>query len=683
MFDLIVSERMEEKSHPSPKAQRRGAQVGGGEIVVRRGPPRLSCSSSSLQASPSRSPGHPYLFCSPEMKNHSIRANKCKAASFQQRFRNMFRRCAGTEGAGESRFGPAGGPFEAVAIHSRLRAGDPSAAGGCSGFLWRQGGHTWGLTHGSAILPLLEVGTDDILKDVMEVTRDRIPGLPLPESFENLEFYVQRESGEDFVASVVGAWSCRSLSEAFGELQSSGWEFLQEGDTDELLILKFILSMFVVFRPVQEEEETSEMPSTPAALATLLDRVHHSGLSRGSPVLLVSSPFTGVATSENKASHVRGRHCRDGGSFRQRDGIDDRDVHIIRKDFSELRSPFMNSWSQGVVSGDCITGSRSLFLTDARATGGSEGGPIFARCSGDQWKLAGMLLKSICYWRGEWVGFSLACYLEPSLQGFLKIGIPGSIGENDDGSVGEDELHALYAIASCPVVLVKCGYTQGTGVPINGSQGLILTCAHVVRKHHLGLEVSWLKGKKSATMKADVVYLTAPDFAYDVAIISVGPGTDLQTIHISNEMPQQGDAVWLVGYAMHSGPSKSSELDSPLVSRGIISSVMPGKLPPLLQTTCCVQGGSSGGAVIREDGTLVGLMVCNTAVEQFFPGSSKSKVVIHPSINFAIPAITLSDVLTRYYETKDASVLNEFQCPDDGVQQVWKLRVPEPRRSKL
>ncbi|XP_071439597.1 uncharacterized protein [Hetaerina americana] len=599
--------------------------------------------------------------------------------SLHQRFQNVcLRNVVDVSGeAEESRMGPVGGPWEAVAVHSRLASGNAytiGVSGGCSGVLWTHEGKTWGLTHGSIIAPLLEVETEKSLMDVVEMARKHNSNDEVPKLFGKLELYIQREEYPDFEASVVDVWACSSLAAAFDHLLASGWDFFGDG------LLKFILSMLVVFRPLGKAP--SGPPEATAALMALLEQVHRGGLIRGSPVLAISSPFTGVSVSEKMSE----------GSLRRRrlpihtDGQVDTGRKGLRNRYQ--RSPFMNSWSQGVVSGICGPGDRSLFLTDARATGGSEGGPVFTRVSGreGEWKLAGMLLRSICYWRGEWVGFSIACYLEPTLKSFLGVSgttIP-SMGSSVESAQKEDKLDVVSMISSFPVVLVMCGYSQGSGIPIKGRRGLILTCAHVVRKHNLGIKVTWLKGKKSVTKNAEVIYLTAPNLVYDIAVISVGPGTSLPTVRISKELPQQGDVVWLVGYAMHFRPNIDTPLEAPLLSRGIISSVVPWKRPSLLQTTCCVQAGSSGGAVVREkDGKLLGVMVCNTAVDDFRPGRSKPNVIIHPSINFAIPAITLSGTLSRFYKTEDPSVLNEFQSPDERVQEIWKLKAPKIERCKL
>lgn len=66
----------------------------------------------------------------------------------------------------------------------------------------------------------------------------------------------------------------------------------------------------------------------------------------------------------------------------------------------------------------------------------------------------------------------------------------------------------------------------------------------------------------------------------------------------------------------------------------------------ILHTTCCILAGSSGGAIFRENGELLGIIVCHTTV------TLKNEFVVYPKINMAIPISAISNPLLEYIKTK-------------------------------
>jgi hypothetical protein len=91
------------------------------------------------------------------------------------------------------------------------------------------------------------------------------------------------------------------------------------------------------------------------------------------------------------------------------------------------------------------------------------------------------------------------------------------------------------------------------------------------------------------------------------------------------------------------GFSLFSEDDNvrPTVTRGIVTRVSDPVA--MLQTTCCVQSGASGGALFRCTGDLVGLISCN--VMDTCTGA------LFPRINMAVPASVLTKPLNDYLHT--------------------------------
>lgn len=92
-----------------------------------------------------------------------------------------------------------------------------------------------------------------------------------------------------------------------------------------------------------------------------------------------------------------------------------------------------------------------------------------------------------------------------------------------------------------------------------------------------------------------------------------------------------GELVICAGF-----PFFSSTL--PTITRGNVSNVSA----CMLQTTCCVQSGASGGPIVRFDtGELLGMVVCNVI----------SSNTLYPRLNMAIPAAVFKDPINEYIKT--------------------------------
>lgn len=81
-------------------------------------------------------------------------------------------------------------------------------------------------------------------------------------------------------------------------------------------------------------------------------------------------------------------------------------------------------------------------------------------------------------------------------------------------------------------------------------------------------------------------------------------------------------------------------------SRGVISSSprAGGSTVSMLQTTCCVQSGASGGPIIDcATGHMLGLVVSNVL---------SSPNGLYPRFNMAVPSTLLKPALLRYFQTQ-------------------------------
>lgn len=76
-----------------------------------------------------------------------------------------------------------------------------------------------------------------------------------------------------------------------------------------------------------------------------------------------------------------------------------------------------------------------------------------------------------------------------------------------------------------------------------------------------------------------------------------------------------------------------------MLSRGIVSQVSP----TMVKTTCCINPGASGGALIRPNGELLGIIVSNAKLVE------KEKISF-PRMNMCIAVCAVKGVIERFLE---------------------------------
>lgn len=99
-------------------------------------------------------------------------------------------------------------------------------------------------------------------------------------------------------------------------------------------------------------------------------------------------------------------------------------------------------------------------------------------------------------------------------------------------------------------------------------------------------------------------------------------------------MKHPGEPVIAAGFSLFS----EDDNVRPTVTRGIVT--LASNPVAMLQTTCCVQSGASGGALFRCTGDLVGLISCNIM--------DTSTGALFPRINMAVPASVLAQPLNDF-----------------------------------
>ncbi|XP_005099483.1 peroxisomal leader peptide-processing protease isoform X2 [Aplysia californica] len=338
---------------------------------------------------------------------------------------------------------------------------------------------------------------------------------------------------------------------------------------------------------------------------------------------------------------------------------------------------FFNSFSRGVVSN--VSGPRNCWiLTDARCIPGSEGAPLFTSGKGESGRhLTGIVAASLCWKNNEWVGFSVACSLDSimhSLTQQVQRLHPGrsmaALGWTDSlSSVAAWRRLSVPHAASkdwllATTVLVQVGSTWGSGVIVHQGEGLILTCSHVVKDADSHSVLVRACGG-SEHYKAEVLYRQNPvDGPFDVAVLRCRKATAQSSASsaLSIVKPVVGQRVYAVGHAVFSADSDLP----PSVSAGVVSKIVcSGGQPVMVQSTCAVHPGASGGPLLSASGQLVGILVCNTR--------DQSNSSCFPHVNMSVPAVAAWTAVQKYRRTGDKQHLHSLQLQNSYVKKLWAL----------
>ncbi|XP_076016366.1 peroxisomal leader peptide-processing protease [Genypterus blacodes] len=407
----------------------------------------------------------------------------------------------------------------------------------------------------------------------------------------------------------------KTLREVFREADQ--WSF--HGNEDETRDAQ-VLSWFAVLRVGGELEDRSSGPDS-----ELLSWRSSSSLRKGCPVVACGSPF--------------GSLCPD---------------------------LFLGTLSRGIVS-NLAGEDNAVILTDARCLPGTEGGGLFA-ATGGHLSLVGVIVSPFGWKASEWIGLTLVCSVQAILRSVLLcVGDPrdplrdlrllaAQTGLRCSGGPSESNL---------TVCLVDSGSVWGSGVLV--APRLTLTCRHVVN------------GKSPVTLKfhhidrfhdvvGDVLFSTKRSSPYDLALVRLRDSAPEVRVPQMAQSFHPGEDVTVVGYGglgRNCGPS---------LTGGVLSKAISwDSNPVMLQTTCAVQAGTSGGAVVRrQTGELLGVVSSNTR--------DFAAKVTYPHLNFSIPATVFQGLLQHFNQTQDPEVFKALDTTEEGVRRVWRL---QGARSKL
>ncbi|NWH68030.1 TYSD1 protease, partial [Geococcyx californianus] len=328
---------------------------------------------------------------------------------------------------------------------------------------------------------------------------------------------------------------------------------------------------------------------------------------------------------------------------------------------------FLNALSRGVVSN--VAGEENaLVLTDARCLPGTEGGGAFVPSPSGPCLVA-VIAASFCWKGAEWVGLALLCSLDAILHSSAKalhkarVVVPATPIAAAARGAGGQSPHGWVA-------LVECGASWGSGVLL-GPQ-LLLTCRHVVEAQ-VPLRVTLVpsSGRAATTLGGRVVFATEESSPFDVAVVELEksmPG--FVSLHLADTFIP-GEEVRVVGFGA------LGQMCGPSVTAGVLSAVVTvAGQPVMLQTTCAVHGGSSGGPLISSQSEcLLGIVASNTR--------DTSMGTTYPHLNFCIPITILQPLIAHYHHTGNSDAFAGLNWVSEGVRAAWRLQRQPGLPSKL
>ncbi|XP_075010248.1 peroxisomal leader peptide-processing protease isoform X1 [Calonectris borealis] len=329
---------------------------------------------------------------------------------------------------------------------------------------------------------------------------------------------------------------------------------------------------------------------------------------------------------------------------------------------------FLNTLSRGVVS-NMAGEENALILTDARCLPGTEGGGAFLPSPAGS-RLVAVIAASFCWKGAEWVGLTLLCSLAAILRssaavlddaGVVVPPVPGRVAAVQARG-GQDPLGWA--------ALVECGAAWGSGVLL--APRLLLTCRHVVEAGApLRVTPAPGPGGAAAVLGGRVVFATEESSPFDVAVVELEesvPG--FVPLRLADTF-LPGEEVSVVGFGA------LGRACGPSVTAGVLSAVVAvAGRPVMLQTTCAVHGGSSGGPLVSSrSGRLLGIVASNTR--------DTSAGATYPHLNFCVPVTVLQPPIARYRRTGDPSAFAVLNRVGEGVRAAWRLQRQPGPPSKL
>ncbi|KAM9364052.1 peroxisomal leader peptide-processing protease [Pholidichthys leucotaenia] len=430
---------------------------------------------------------------------------------------------------------------------------------------------------------------------------------------------LQSEAGAELLMLV----NCTELKQAFRTVfqDADQWRFHADEEDQVLLRDAQFLSWFAILRSdVAVHHSGPDSGSIPW--------LSSSSLQKGCPVVACGSPF--------------GSLCLD---------------------------LFSGTLSRGIIS-NLAGEDNTVILTDARCLPGTEGGGLFVVKGADTVYLTGVIVSPFGWKANEWVGLTLVCSVHAIFKTVTRCmraggGLRGvGLTPEESGLCMSATAQGSKAIKHPTVCFVDSGHFWGSGVVV--SSQLVVTCRHVVsgksavalKFHHRG---------RVCEVVGEVLFSTKETSPYDLALVKLKDPVPEAVIPQMSYHFFPGESVVVVGYG---GLGRCC---GPSLTCGVLSKVISwSDQPVMLQTTCAVQAGTSGGAVMRRcSGELLGIVSSNTR--------DLAAKVTYPHLNYSVPVMVFQRLLQQFNQTKDANVFRELDTTEHEVKRVWRLQAAQSK----
>nr|XP_018667509.1 peroxisomal leader peptide-processing protease-like [Ciona intestinalis] len=363
---------------------------------------------------------------------------------------------------------------------------------------------------------------------------------------------------------------------------------------------------------------------------------------------------------------------------------------------AETLGTFGGCVSTGII---CNVVEDQLMIIDARVLPGSEGGAVI---SVNQ-DVVGIIVSPLVLKTGQLSGLSLVCEINEVLKSFRDVCYKNTLNSGvqffhktlSKGELCAEEKSGKINSAGVVVLENNKGWGSGVVVAINyklkdNASIIIATCRHVVQPvADWGVRVQFCSGKNQVKRNGTIIYKSKVSWL-DFALVKVDCDVTFSQrliqdisnfIKISHTCFVlkyetnyfKGVDVYATGHCL-----LEHHKNGPTITHGILSNVL--YLPQnafntfskavMLQTTCIVHDGASGGAVFSKlDNKLLGLIVNN--VKEVF---TEERFTLYPDVNFILPAVLFMPLLCKYLLGK----MNVFENLDilsesKEIQNVWFL----------
>ncbi|XP_035520024.1 peroxisomal leader peptide-processing protease [Morone saxatilis] len=442
-------------------------------------------------------------------------------------------------------------------------------------------------------------------------TRQAAHGEPLPPSRN------KTTGNREVSAELLMLVNCLHFQQAFQAVfqEADQWRFHGDEEDEELSRDAQFLSWFAVLKATGLADSSPDVGTIPWQSS--------SPLHKGLPVVACGSPF--------------GSLCLD---------------------------LFISTLSRGIIS-NLAGEDNAVILTDARCLPGTEGGGLFVVKGADSVRLIGLIVSPFGWKANEWIGLTLVCSVRSIFRSLIRcMSVQDPLRDvwlhpGEAGLQMSTTAHESNAVQYPTVCLVDSGQLWGSGVVVTSR--LVVTCRHVVnRKSKVNLKFH--HRDRVHDLVGDVLFSTKASSPYDLALVQMRDSTAEAAVPRMTQSFSPGDSVVVVGYG---GLGQSC---GPSMTCGILSKAISlNDQTVMLQTTCAVQAGASGGAVVRRcSGELLGIVSSNTR--------DLAAKVTYPHLNFCIPVTVFQRLLQHFHQTRDANVFRVLDTTEEDIRRVWRLQ---------